>query len=375
MEGNNSYERYQRQSILKGFGTAGQQRLLDSKLLVIGAGGLGCPALQYLAGAGLGHIGVADDDVVSISNLHRQPLYSTADVGSSKALTAKRVLEALNPGIMITAHCERISQANALEIIGRYDLVIDGSDNLPTRYLVNDACLLLGKPLIYGAISTYEGQVAIFNCSNGQGGPPVNYRDLFPHPPAAGEVLNCAEAGVLGVLPGIIGLLQAAEAIKLITGIGKPLINSLLTYNLLNNECYEISLSAVDGSGAMGPQTAEAFKQVNYDWLCSAMNKFEIDVRAFIELVNKPGVDIIDVREEGEMPTAGGIVTRAIPISRLAGQLDSIGMDTVVFFCQSGSRSRQAAEMLADRRGDSKTIYSLAGGILAWLNEHPKQQA
>lgn len=371
---NHLYERYQRQTILKGFGAAGQKRLLGSKLLVIGAGGLGCPALQYLAGAGVGHLGIADDDVVSITNLHRQPLYSSAHIGLSKAATAKKVLEGLNPDIDITAHGERISHANALEIIGCYDIIIDGTDNFTSRYLVNDACRLLGKPLIYGAVSAYEGQVAIFNCSTAKGDTPVNYRDLFPSPPAAGEVLNCAEAGVLGMLPGIIGMMQAMEAIKLITGIGKPLINCLLTYNLLNNEVYEVNLAAAAGSISMAPRSAAEFKQMRYDWACTAVNQFEIGLNHFEELVSNPGVDIIDVREEGETPPVDGFAHKHIPLTCLAKQLPTLKKHTIVFFCQSGSRSRQAAEMFADHYGNTKTVYSLRGGILAWLNEHPIQQ-
>src|SRR3954447_17905389 len=192
---NTSYERYQRQTILKEFGESGQQKLLRSKVLVIGAGGLGCPALQYLAAAGVGYIGIADDDVVSITNLHRQVLYSTFDIGFSKAEKAKHSLTRLNPDINITAYNERLTSKNALGIIEKYDIVIDGTDNFASRYLINDACVLLRKPFVYGAVSRFEGQVAVFNHTNEKGDAPVNYRDLFPEPPLETEVLNCADAG------------------------------------------------------------------------------------------------------------------------------------------------------------------------------------
>jgi adenylyltransferase/sulfurtransferase len=191
-----SYERYQRQMLLKEMGEGGQQKLLEAKVLVVGAGGLGCPALQYLAAAGVGSIGIIDDDVVSISNLHRQILYSTNDVGSAKAEKAAAVLRALNPEIEIVAYNLRLTNQNAIDLFKQFDIVLDGSDNFSTRYMINDACVLLGKPLVYGAISRFEGQLAILNCvTTNSPEKPVNYRDLFPHPPAENEVMNCAEAG------------------------------------------------------------------------------------------------------------------------------------------------------------------------------------
>jgi len=231
-----SYERYHHQMILKDFGEAGQQKLLQAKVLVIGAGGLGCPALQYLTAAGIGTIGIVDDDVVTLSNLHRQILYSTSDIGFLKAEKAAEKLRQLNPEISIIVYSERLTTQNALSIMKAYDVIIDGTDNFSTRYMINDACVLLQKPLVYGAVSQYEGQVAIFNYKKENLYEGVNYRDLFPYPPKDTEVLNCAEAGVLGILPGIIGTMQANETIKLITGIGKPLINRMLTFNALNNQ-------------------------------------------------------------------------------------------------------------------------------------------
>jgi adenylyltransferase/sulfurtransferase len=249
MKENILYERYQRQIILKGFGEEGQQKLLQAKVLVIGAGGLGCPALQYLAAAGVGTIGIVDDDVISLSNLHRQVLYTPDDIDHPKVEVAASKLRQLNPDVNIYPYRIRLEKSNAFEIIRQYDLLIDGTDNFASRYMINDACFLLNKPLIYGAVSQYEGEVAVFSPHFLMGSTRgVNYRDLFPNPPKDGEVLNCAEAGVLGVLPGIIGTMQAAEAIKLITGIGTPLMNKLLTYNVLSQEIYEVSLPSKSGS-------------------------------------------------------------------------------------------------------------------------------
>jgi len=206
---NNIYERYNRQLILKEFGEPAQQKLLQAKVLVVGAGGLGCACLQYLAAAGLGSIGIIDNDKVALHNLHRQVLYTVNDIGLPKAEQAARSLRQLNPDIDIRAFNERLTVHNAIGLFREYDIIIDGTDNFSSRYMINDACVLTGKPLIYGAVSKFEGQAAIFNCSISPQERPGNYRDLFPQPPAPNEIDNCAEAGVLGVLPGIIGTMQA----------------------------------------------------------------------------------------------------------------------------------------------------------------------
>ena len=303
---NKIYERYQRQIILPEFGEAGQQKLLNAKVLVIGAGGLGCPALQYLTAAGVGTIGIVDDDTVALNNLHRQVLYSVGDIGLSKAERAAEILSQLNPDINIIPFKQRLTVENALEIMQSFDIIIDGTDNFSTRYMINDACVLLDKPLVYGAISQFEGQVAVFSPHPSEGrssDSSVNYRDLFPDPPKDDEVLNCAEAGVLGVLPGIIGTMQANETIKLITGLGDPLINRLLTYNALNNQVYELNLSAKPETRSLIPADEAAFKQMDYEWLCaSAPASFEIDSDEFDELLETGGIDIIDVRELHETP-------------------------------------------------------------------------
>ncbi len=371
---NTSYERYQRQIILKEFGEAGQQKLLQSKVLLIGAGGLGCPALQYLAAAGVGNIGIVDDDVVSISNLHRQPLYSTFDIGYPKAEKAKYALARLNPDIHITAYNERLTPQNALAILAAYDIVIDGTDNFASRYMINDACVLLHKTLVYGAVSQFEGQVAVFNCHDKSGTLSVNYRDLFPNPPKDGEVLNCAEAGVLGVLPGIIGTMQANETIKLITGVGKALINSILTYNALTNGMYELALFAREESRSLIPESAAAFEQTDYYWLCATTNQpFEIDIAAFEHLYNTTPVQIIDVREPEELSVPTGFTYTQIPLSIFKENTAAIKGETVILFCQSGKRSLQAAHWLFDTFGESKKIFSLQGGIANWLKNNSTQ--
>ena len=376
MKENISYERYQRQIILKEFGETGQQKLLQAKVLAIGAGGLGCPILQYLAAAGVGTIGIVDDDIVALTNLHRQVLYSVKDIGLSKAERSASVLQGLNPDINIIPFNQRLTIENALEIIKSFDIIIDGTDNFSTRYLINDACVLLDKPLVYGAISQFEGQVTIFNCRQENNDKQVNYRDIFPQPPKDDEVLNCAEAGVLGVLPGIVGTMMANETIKLITGIGTPLINRLLTYNALNNQLYELELTAREETRLLIPANEMFFKQMDYEWLCSSSSEsFEIDGNAFNELMENETIDVIDVRELDELPVVNEFDHQKIPLKQIAGTLQGIKADTVVVFCQSGKRSKQAATLLSGIFGTTKKIYSLKGGIENWKKQHQPQQS
>lgn len=375
MNTNFTYERYQRQIILKELGIAGQQKLGAAKVLVIGAGGLGCPALQYLAAAGIGTICIVDDDVVSLSNLHRQVLYTVQDIGKPKSIKAKEKLQQLNPEISIIAYNERLTTKNALTIIDGFDIIIDGTDNFASRYLINDACVLMNKPLVFGAVSQFEGQLAIFNYQGNDESTPVNYRDLFPVPPKDDEVVNCAEAGVLGVLPGIIGSMMANETIKLITGMGKPLIDSLLTFNALNNQVFEVALSSNPATALLLPQDVEAFKEMDYVFLCSAsLLSFEIDVDSFNDLLATSKVDIIDVREMGEIPVITEFNYTQIPLSIFEESIPVIENETVILFCQSGKRSTQAAQSLIYRMGTSKKIFSLKGGIINWLNHYQNQQ-
>lgn len=367
MEKTNSYERYHRQMILPGFGESTQQRLSQARVLVIGAGGLGCPALQYLAAAGVGTIGIADGDTVALSNLHRQVLYSTNDIGKNKALCAAAVLQALNPEIEIITFPEHVTTGNLLDILDGFDIVVDGTDNFATRYMINDACVLKGKTLVYGAVSQFEGQVAVFNYLLPDGSRSTNYRHLFPYPPKDGEVLNCAEAGVLGVLPGIIGTMQANEVIKLITINGRPLIDLLSIYNGLINQLYTLDIRSEVEIESLMPADENQFRQTDYEWNCSAqLLKYEIDQARFNEFIQQPQIDIVDVRELHEQPSIHEFQHHRIPFLHLLEQVAQFQHDTVIVFCQSGRRSLAAVEMLVRIFGDSKKVYSLKGGILSW---------
>lgn len=362
------YERYHRQMILPNFGTRVQQLLQESKVLVIGAGGLGCPALQYLVGAGVGYIGIVDGDQVSLSNLHRQTLFTSDDIGQNKAEVAAKKLNQLNPDIHIEAIPIHLSNQHALEVINRFDIILDGTDNFATRYMINDACVLLKKTLVYGAVSQYEGQVAVFNHFLPNGQRSANYRDIFPDPPKEGSVLNCVDAGVLGVLPGIIGTMQAAEVIKLITGIGEPLVNQLLTYQFNNHQVFTVKITQQSKTSSFIPTDATAFKSIDYVWLCSSSpNTLEINAVEFDQLISQKNIDIVDVRELHELPVVHTFSHLRIPLLDLKESAEQLKNDTVVVFCQSGMRSLQAAKKLSALWGDTKRIYSLQGGILSWI--------
>jgi adenylyltransferase/sulfurtransferase len=359
-------ERYQRQISLKELGESGQQKLKKSKVLVVGAGGLGCPALLYLAGAGIGRIGIVDFDLVSLSNLHRQVLFSVHDIGLFKSLRAGDILGQINPDIEIEVFNQKLDNTNALEIISGFDIILDGTDNFASRYLINDACVLLNKTLVYGAISRFEGQLAVFNKPSTSAEIPANYRDLFPLPPADDEVLNCEEAGVIGVLPGIIGTMMANETIKLITGIGVPLLNRLLTYNSLNNHFFEMELLVMPETASMIPTDADAFKAFNYKWFCNLHSNFELRHDDFELIMNEQDIQIVDVREQGEESVIDDFKHIHIPLSHLKEQIPDMDAQTIVLFCQSGKRSASAAEILSKHYGQSRKIFSLKDGIAGW---------
>ncbi len=358
----NTENRYQRQVQLTGFGKESQDKLAMAKVLVIGAGGLGCPALQYLAGAGVGTLGVVDFDSISITNLHRQTLYATADVGKPKVEVATQKLRVLNPEIEIVPFSTQLNNQNALDIIKDFDVVIDGSDNFSTRYLVNDACVLLNKPLIYGAVMRFEGQVGVFNLENNN--LKTSYRDLFPTPPEAASAPTCNEVGVLGVLPGIIGTWQASEAIKIITGIGTPLINKILTINLLQNTVYEFQLAK--HSNIEMPEDRNSFLNFNYDWFCNKNSQNELSVAEFDRLRKAENCCIIDVRELDETPIISEFKTEQIPLSGFRESILNRKFNTkVVLFCKSGQRSLKALKILEKQEPHMK-LFSLKGGITEW---------
>lgn len=356
-------ERYHRQVILEELGEKGQQKLLLARVLVIGAGGLGCPVLQYLAAAGVGTIGIVDDDKVSVTNLQRQVLYDMTDIGALKVERAAMKLQRMNPGIAVIPYALRLNNRNALDILNAYDIVVDSSDNFATRYMINDACVLLNKPLVYGAVSRFEGQVAVFNIKTAKDSR-INYRDLFPVQPEEGEVANCAEAGVLGVLPGIIGSMQAGEVIKLITNIGEPL-HQLQTFNLLTNEWYTWQITPNPNANAFAPKDTAAFIDKEYNDNCGIVGFVEINVPDFDNLLRKNETLVIDVREPGEQPVINEFEHLQIPLSQLKKTIVSIDGEVLVAVCQSGNRSRIAAQLLA-ATFPTKKIYSLQGGIAGW---------
>ncbi|MGI4729194.1 MAG: molybdopterin-synthase adenylyltransferase MoeB [Janthinobacterium lividum] len=342
-------KRYNRQIILPEIGLQGQQKLKAAKVLMIGAGGLGCPVLQYLVAAGVGAIGIVDDDLVDESNLHRQILYSSADVGKSKAITAAEKLKIMNPFVNLTAYEERFSAENARRLVENYDLIIDGSDNFPTRYLVNDTCIELNKTLVFGSIFKFEGHVSVFNY---QGGP--QYRDIFPEAPSANEVPNCAEIGVLGVLPGLVGLYMANEAIKIICGIGETLSGKLMTINALDNAVtvFKFKKSAVEYKIT----SEEKVEEKN-------SNNQEISIEELEDWLEKTPdeVCLIDIREDFEFEdyNIGGL---NIPFDELTDQVNSLPKNKkIIFCCRSGQRSKMAVALL--KPVFDGEMFSLKNGI------------
>lgn len=334
--------RYNRQMILPELGLEGQEKLKVARVLVIGAGGLGCPVLQYLAAAGAGTIGIVDDDVVELSNLQRQILYNHNDIGQPKAKVASAKLALLNPHINFTAYYERFTLANAIAICQEYDLIIDCSDNFSTRYLVNDTCVGLGKTLVFGSILAFEGQVAVFNHQGG-----ANYRDLYLAPPA--ESMTCAAGGVIGVLPGIIGLYMANEAVKLICSIGETLSGKLMTINALNNNVSVFKIASEKQTVITKPET-KPIKEIDQATLAQWL------------LTHKDEVFLIDVREDYEHKenNLGGV---NISLYELNNSLDDIPKNKkVVCYCQTGQRSKMAVQLLeGNYEGE---VYNLIDSLL-----------
>ena len=368
--------RYSRHLILDQFGVSGQRKLKGSKILCIGSGGLGSPALMYLAAAGMGTIGVVDDDVVDESNLQRQIIHSTESLDKPKVDSAEARVTGINPHVNFVKHNLRLTPDNALDIMKDYDLVLDGSDNFPTRYLVNDACVLLGKPLIYGAIQKFEGQVSVFNY---KGGP--NYRDLFPEPPPPGEVPSCAEGGVLGVLPGVIGCMQATEAIKVCLGVEDGTLSGrLLIYDAMRMRFHEVRLKpspnappitslinydgfcgvpATNGQAAPAPPPVEPFVSISVVDVSRRMREegwapFVLDVRskAEAEIVSLPFADMLQPHRQVSH------VASALPRDR-----------DILVHCKGGIRSKAACNTLASLGFDASRLHSMGGGIIQWAKQ------
>ena len=364
--------RYNRHLILPGFGISGQEKLKSAKVLVIGAGGLGSPVLLYLTSAGVGEIGIIDFDVVDESNLQRQIVFSQNDVGKPKAEVAAAKLAQQNPHVKFNVYPMRLQNKNALEIISHYDVVVDGSDNFATRYLVNDACVLLNKPLVYGAVYKFEGQVSVFNYNTA--GP--TYRCLFPIPPAAGSVANCSEIGVLGILPGIVGTLQATEAIKIITGIGEVLSGKILLVDALRMNFSFIELNRNENVWKeMIPATPAEFLKTDYDYFCGSKTEVpEVKKITVAELlkINEDNNDLqfLDVREPGEDPQVDELKELRIPLANIQKRANEISRTKkVIVICKSGIRSRNAIEQLEKEFGFTN-LYNLEGGVMEWINQH-----
>ncbi len=345
------HQRYHRQIILAGFGPEAQEKLGGSKILIIGAGGLGVPVLTYLNAMGVGTLGIVDNDVVSLSNLHRQVLYSETDLGRPKVDVALERLKVQNSETKLKGHNTFLTKENALEIIAEYNVIVDASDNFPTRYLVNDACVILKKPFIYGALYGFEGQVSVFNH---KGGP--TYRCLFPTMPKPDEVPDCNENGVLGILPGIIGNFQALETVKVVTGVGETLSGKLLLFDALSNSFRKIGFSTKSKNlniNALRP---------SYDFECDTDLK-SLNAEEFLELADESRPQLIDVRTSREFSRNHLEIAKNIPLSELDARHNEIDFNENVYVvCQSGVRSKKAIVRLRESQPDA-IFFNISGGM------------
>jgi molybdopterin/thiamine biosynthesis adenylyltransferase/rhodanese-related sulfurtransferase len=364
---NEETTRYSRHLMMPEVTSAGQRRLKAARILCIGAGGLGSPAALYLAAAGVGTIGIVDFDDVDLSNLQRQILHGTKDIGRSKLESARDRLRDINPEIEIELHECRFSSENASQLVAQYDVVVDGSDNFPTRYLSNDVCVFARKPNVYGSVFRFEGQTTVF--APHLGGP--CYRCLFPEPPPPDSVPNCAQAGVLGVLPGIIGMLQAIETIKLIVGIGEPLVGRLVHFDALKVKFRELNLRRDPECPVCG-ENPTIFSPIDYEQFCGARNEEAIPTMSAHELKRKIDArerfELIDVREAFEYEMARIDGAKLIPLGEIAERADELPRERpIVVHCHSGQRSAQAVRLLQHR--GFANVYNLEGGIDAWSDQ------
>jgi sulfur-carrier protein adenylyltransferase/sulfurtransferase len=364
--------RYSRHLIIPDVGLSGQRRLKAGRVLLVGAGGLGSPLGLYLAAAGVGHLGIVDFDVVDFTNLQRQVLHGTKDVGRPKLTSARDRLADVNPNVEVETYETRLTSQNALEIVREYDLVVDGTDNFPTRYLVNDACVLLGKPNVYGSIFRFEGQASVFATADGP-----CYRCLFREPPPPGVVPSCAEGGVLGVLPGLIGVIQATEAIKLLLGAGETLAGRLLLVNALRMQFRTVRLRRDPACPACG--TRELRELIDYEEFCGVRRAAAEELAAGAipeltptELAGKLArgeeLDLVDVREPHEWEIARIPGARLEPLGALAGALHSLdSARDIVVYCKGGTRSAAAVRQL--QAAGFRRVWNLAGGITRWSSD------
>lgn len=350
--------RYSRQILLSEVGEEGQLKLKKSKVLVIGAGGLGCPILLYLVALGVGNIGIVDFDTVEQSNLQRQVLFSDSDVGRSKAIVAKEKLENQNPVVSIKAFDEALTNNNAIDLFNQYDIIVDGTDNFSTRYLINDASILTGRPLVYGAIHKFEGQVSVFNYNNGP-----SYRCLFPTPPIANSVPSCSEIGVIGVLPGLIGMQQANEVVKIILNIGNVLSGRLMVYNAMQASFFELKINKKLDLAEFGIKNEDDFKSFDYDYFCGLSGAIESSISKE-EFESLPeNTLVLDVRENWEEPKINNKEVLNIPLQELNSLHYKIPKDKVVYVvCQKGIRSQSAIAFLNEEHG-FENLINVTGGV------------
>ncbi|MFQ5838445.1 MAG: ubiquitin-like small modifier protein 1 [Thermoplasmata archaeon] len=361
-------KRYSRHLILPEVGLEGQRKLKSSSALIVGVGGLGAPLGMYLTAAGVGRIGLVDFDVVEESNLQRQVLFNTSDVTKPKLEVAMERLEALNPGVQVESHETRLTSNNALDIISDYDVVVDGTDNFPTRYLVNDACVLLGKPNVYGSIFRFEGQVSVFDARRGP-----CYRCLYPEPPPPGLVPSCAEGGVLGVLPGVVGSLQAMEALKVLLGKGDLLIGRLILFDALKMKFRELRLRKDPGCALCGEKPTIK-ELIDYEEFCgltgeeTIASEFQMDTTEVAELLERGEVTLLDVREPVEWQICNIPGARLIPMGEVPYRVGELSTaDKIVVHCHTGARSARITQFLRDL-GFTK-VWNMAGGIDAWAEK------
>jgi molybdopterin/thiamine biosynthesis adenylyltransferase/rhodanese-related sulfurtransferase len=369
---NEEIARYSRHLIMPEVALEGQKQLKAAKVLTVGTGGLGSPLALYLAAAGVGTIGIVDFDVVDESNLQRQIIHGTSDVGRPKVESAYDRLKDVNPNVEVRVHEEALTSENALEIFEDYDVIVDGTDNFPTRYLVNDACVLLGKPNVYGSIFRFEGQASVFYAEKGP-----CYRCLYPEPPPPGLVPSCAEGGVLGILPGAIGTIQATETVKLILGIGEPLIGRLLLYDALGMSFHEMKLRKDPNCPVCG-ENPTVTELIDYQEFCgipqasAAEEENGVPEISVSELKQKldagKDINVLDVREPHEYEVAN-IGAKLIPLGELPERLIEVESDggEIAVLCRSGARSARAVKLMQDTGFDR--VYNVKGGILAWSDE------
>jgi len=360
--------RYSRHVLLPGVGDEGQRRLRAARVLVVGAGGLGSPVLLYLAAAGVGTIGIVDFDTVDASNLQRQVVHSTSAVGVAKVESAAATIANLNPDVLLEQHLIHLDASNALDLVGRYDLVLDGCDNFPTRYLVNDACVLAGKPLVWGSVLRFDGQVTVFWSAPPEGRPAIQYRDVFPRPPAPGTVPSCAQAGVLGAVCGAVGSAMAIEALKLIVGAGEPLLGRMAVFDALAATWRHVPIQP-------SPTTPVVTELVDLEAVCEIeMPLPTIGPRALAARLaarerGEDDLDLVDVREPAEHTLVAIPGSRLVPQGRFADDeaFDELPRDRdVVLYCRSGVRSADVLR-LAREHGMSRVSH-LEGGVLAWAD-------